>query len=360
MRAPRDSARHAGVLAALALAACAPAGPSLPWAAEPMPAAPTPATGPATPEQVELGRLLFHDPVMSSDRLVACVTCHGQVWGLSDGLPQSIGVGGVGPAGTGRTGPTHTRRNAQTIWNAAYRETLFHDGRAGSLEAQVLVPLEDITELGRDPGELEAELRTIPAYVALFAAAFPDEAEPVSTLIAARAIAAFERTLLSDNAPYDQYLRGDERALSEGARQGMFLFADAGCADCHAPPLFESARFENVGVPPLDGIEDRGRAEVTGDPADEGRFRVPTLRNLRETAPYLHTGAAPTMEDAIRSHRAALGGTALGGTALQDDEVAAIVLFLSKALTDKSREPRRPLTVPSGLEVPVDGYRVPR
>ena len=326
-------------------------GPRLPWQATPVPPAPEPPDNPTTAEKVELGRLLFHDPILSSDRQVACVTCHGQIWGLSDGLRQSVGVGGVGPAGTGRTGPTHTRRNAQTLWNVAFRQALFHDGRAGSLEEQVLFPLADPIEMGRDPESIVADLREIEGYRALFAAAFPGDDEPVTVQRMLEAIAAFERTLVSDHAPYDRYAAGDEAALSAEALRGMFLFAEKGCAGCHEPPLFESDRYELSLVPPGEE-EDEGRFEVTGDEGDRRRFRVPTLRNVRETDPYFHDGSVALLEDAIRIEAR--------GAELDDGEVRAIAEFLRKGLMDKSREPRRPLVVPSGLQVPLDGYQVPR
>ncbi|WP_373047746.1 cytochrome-c peroxidase [Vulgatibacter sp.] len=338
------------LLTALLLAGCAPdaEAPRLPWAAAPFPAVEAPPENPTTPEKVELGRLLFHDPILSSDRQVACVTCHGQIWGLSDGLPRSIGIGGVGPAGTGRTGPNATPRNAQTIWNAAFRATLFADGRAASLEEQVLFPLADPIEMGRDPEAIAADLREIPAYRALFAAAWPEDEEPIVVQRLLEAIAAFERTLVSDDAPYDRYVAGDEGALSAEAVRGMFLFAEKGCAECHVPPLFESDRYEPTAI----ASADEGRFAITGDPADRGRFRVPTLRNVRETAPYFHDGSARTLEEAIAAEAR--------GAALGEEEVAAIATFLRKGLMDKSREPKRPLEVPSGLRVPLDGYQIPR
>jgi len=327
---------------------------ALPWRAEPLAAPPEPADNPTTPEKAELGQLLFYDPILSSDRAVACATCHSEIWGMSDGLPRSIGVGGVGPTGPGRTGTSVTRRNAQTLWNAAYRETMFWDGRSDSLERQVLGPLHEARELGRDPDELAAELATIPAYAARFAEAFPGSTPAVSVTHLIQAIAAFERTMVSDRAPYDQFLRGDLGALSEEAQRGMWLFAEAECATCHVPPRFEAEIFADRGVPPVAGARDFGREAVSGDPADRAAFRVPTLRNVRETSPYFHTGGVDRLADAVR-HEAALAPRAL-----DDDEIDAIVTFLDKGLVDPSRSPGRPTDVPSGLTVPVDGFRIPR
>lgn len=316
--------------------------------------APEPADNPGTPAKIALGELLFYDPILSTDKAVACVTCHSEIWGMSDGLALSVGVGGTGPAGPGREGPTVTRRNAATLWNVAYRPLLFADGRTASLEEQVLGPLDEPKELGREPAAVIADLAANAEYSMRFGAAFPGDPAPVSALNLQRAIAAFERTLVTDRSPYDQYVAGDAGALSEKAQRGMNLFAEVGCAGCHAPPLFESSRFADRGVAPIAGLVDDGREEVTHDPADHAAFRVPTLRNVRETGPYFHTGAVDSLSDAVR-HEAARASRSL-----DDDEIADIVTFLDKGLTDPSRSPTRPTTVPSGLPVPVDGFRIPR
>lgn len=327
--------------------------PATPWAVRPFPPIVEPLDNPTTASKVELGRLLFHDPLLSTDRQVACVTCHGQIWGFSDGLPRSIGVGGMGPAGTGRTGPTQTRRNSSTLWNAAMREGLFWDGRATTLEDQVVFPMADPTELGRSPDEVAADIAGIDAYVVLFADAFPDEPPSPTAGQLVRAIAAFERTLVTDRAPYDRYVAGDERALSEAALRGMGVFAELGCPDCHAPPAFESARYAPA-ASDLSAPDDRGRAEVTGDEADERMFRVPTLRNLRATAPYLHDGSIASLEEVVRRE------AELRARSLSTDELTDLVEFLNKGLVDRAREPQRAVEVPSGLPVPQDGYRIPR
>jgi cytochrome c peroxidase len=324
--------------------------PPLPWEARLLPDPPEPADNPTTPEKVALGSALFHDPLLSADRAVACVTCHSQYWGLSDGLPRSIGVGGEGPAGLGRTGPNVTERNAQTLWNVAYRETLFWDGRAADLEEQVLGPLGDPAELDRPLAEVVADLREVPAYVALFEAAFPDRAAPLSEETVLMAIAAFQRTLLARNAPYDQYVAGDARALGEAEVRGMFLFAELGCAECHAPPRFERAGFE----PTLLTSADPGRMAVTGRASDRGRFAIPTLRNARESGPYFHDGSVATLDEAVRIE------LRRAPRAVDPAEEADLVRFVSTSLIDRTDEPPRPREVPSGLAVPLDGFRVRR
>lgn len=326
----------------------------LPWDPVALPAPPEPADNPGTPEKVDLGRLLFYDPILGSDRAVACATCHSEIWGMSDGLARSVGVDGVGPTGPGRTGDNVTARNAQTLWNVAYRETLFWDGRARTLEEQVLFPLHAAAELGRKPADVAADLSAIPEYVDRFAAAFPGEGDPVSVWHVQEAIAAFERTLVSDRAPYDQFIAGDPGALSEQAQRGMWLFGEVGCADCHAPPRFEAEIFARRAAPPAPGVRDRGRAGISGRPEDTGAFRVPTLRNVRESGPYFHSGAVDKLAEAVRME------AQLASRPLTDDEVLAIVTFLDKGLIDPSRSPGRPAEVPSGLPVPVDGFRIPR
>jgi cytochrome c peroxidase len=326
----------------------------LPWPAAAMPPAPEPANNPGTPAKIALGETLFYDPILSKDKAVACASCHSEIWGMSDGLALSIGVDGMGPTGPGRTGPNITRRNAATLWNVAYRPLLFADGRTASLEEQVLGPLHEQKELAREPEAVVADLAAIPEYAQRFGAAFPDDPAPVSVLNFQRAIAAFERTMITDRSPYDHYVAGDAGALSEAALRGMNLFAEVGCSGCHAPPLFEASRFANRDVTPVNDVVDDGRQEVTHDPADHAAFRVPTLRNIRETGPYFHTGAVITLEDAV-AHEATLASRPLDAA-----EVAALVAFLNKGLTDPSRSPTRPKTVPSGLAVPVDGFRIPR
>ncbi|MFO0553740.1 MAG: cytochrome c peroxidase [Polyangiaceae bacterium] len=323
-------------------------GPALPWAYSAFPE-----RAPEPPATVELGRLLFYDPILSGDQETACATCHSEEWGMGDGLAVSIGVDGEGPTGPGRTGPNQTTRNALTLWNAVFRFELFWDGRVQSLEDQALKPLLQEKELALDPKEAARRIGAIPAYRALFRAAFPGE-DIVTPIQIARALSAFERTLISDLSPYDRYVGGDEGALSDESIEGMTLFAEAGCASCHVPPLFESNRYV-MRIP----SDDPGRAAITGDDADEGAFRVPTLRNLRETGPYFHDGSVVALEDAVlaESQVSAARGE---GKSLDADEAALVAGFLKKALMDRSREPTRPDEVPSGLDVPRDGLRIPR
>jgi cytochrome c peroxidase len=322
--------------------------PPLPWPAEAMAPVAEPADNPSSAGKVALGRLLFYDPLLSSDRQVACATCHSELWGMSDGLDLSVGVDGEGPTGPGRSGPHRTTRNAQTLWNVGYRSSLFWDGRTSTLEEQALEPIAAEHEMNRNIDELVLDLRAIDAYRTLFSAAFPDDGEPVGAENLARALAAFQRGFVTSLAPYDRYVSGDLGALDHEARRGMFLFADAGCAQCHVPPLFESERFAHRDVPSAD----EGRFAVTGAEDDRGAFRVPTLRNLRETGPYFHDGSVVELREAVAHEARSL--------AMSDVDIDAIARFIHKGLMDRSREPDRPEQVPSGLDVPADGFRIPR
>lgn len=312
-----------------------------------------------TEEKRILGRFLFYDPVLSEDRQVACATCHSEQWGMSDGLPRAVGVEGSGPAGPGRTGPRQTRRNAPSLWNVAYKTELFWDGRAASLEEQPFGPMLSDDELAKAPEDTVAELREMEEYVALFEAAFPGEAEPVTAENLMKALATFERTMVTPRTPYDSYVRGDTGALSDDAIEGMWLLAEAGCTTCHQAPLFRADGYADRGIAELPGVADLGRFEHTGREQDRYAFAIPSLRNARITGPYFHTGAIADLEDAVRNQVEYSTQTGLCRE-FSDAEIALITRFIYEGLTDRSEEPRRPNRVPSGLPVPLDGTRVRR
>lgn len=325
--------------------------PTLPWPLIEFPELPEVAVD-VPEERIELGNLLFFDPVLSTDGETACGTCHSEVWGMSDGLPLSVGHGAGLPSGPQREGPNVTRRNSLALLNLAFRETLFWDGRSDSLEEQAIMPLLEATELSLDPELAIERLMAIPEYVERFAAAFPED--PAVTLDnLSAALSTFQRTIVSDRSPYDAYLRGHLGALDEGLVEGMFRFADMGCDGCHVPPLFESETFANRNVPGIDGIEDQGLAEVTELAEDIGKFRTTSLRNAAVTEPYFHNGTAQTLADAVEHE---LEQTGLPFT---DEDVQLIERFIRKALRDESRFAERPRNVPSGLPVPLDGQLFP-
>jgi cytochrome c peroxidase len=331
----------------------------VPWPITPFPDVSVPADNPTTDAKVELGRLLFYDPIVSVDGQTACATCHSEVWGMSDALPRSVGHGAGLLAGPGRTGDNRTRRNAMTLWNVGHRQNAFWDGRASSLEDQVHFPFAAPEEFAKSLSSVVSEVSAIPRYGGLFAAAFPEEPEPVSITTFARAIAAFERTLVSNHGLYESYLGGDAQAMSDAMLHGMALFAEERCNGCHVPPLFSSDRFEDRGVPAVAGVADAGRYEVTNDEADRNRFKVPTLRNLHETGPFFHTGAVVLPEDAVR-HEVDYSRDHDGARALDDSEVSDLTTFVVKALFDSKNSPTRPREVPSGLQVPIDGSSIRR
>ena len=287
----------------------------------------------ATPESIELGRLLFFDPVLSASNDLACASCHHPDLGFSDGLVKAVGAEG-----------RELERNSMTLWNVGYTRNLFWDGRAGSLEEQAQVPLTHLDEMAvADTAALEAELSALPDYASLFDAAF-DDGVTFENITAA--LADFQRTLLSQNSPFDRYAAGDTEALTPSQRRGLTLFRSAAtrCFECHSSPTFSTETFRNIGVP----SDDVG--------AGDGAFKVPTLRNIALSAPYMHNGSLATLENVIDFY-AAGGGRAHGmdsvdpfvlGFELSPQEKQDMVAFLY-ALTDETALPDVPTALPSGL-----------
>ncbi|MGB5348140.1 MAG: cytochrome c peroxidase, partial [Polyangiales bacterium] len=321
--------------------------PPLPWPATEFPALPKIAEE-APEARIRLGNLLFYDPILSVDKATACATCHSEFWGMSDALPVAVGHGAGPLAGPGREGPNTLRRNSPALFNLAFRESLFWDGRSESLEAQAITPLLADDELALDPEVAVAELLGIPEYVELFADAFPEKPE-VTVQNLASALAAFQRTMVSDRSLYDAYVGGHAATLNEELVEGMFRFAEMGCNECHSPPLFESETFADRKVPQTEGILDEGRAEVTGRQEDVGKYRTATLRNIFESEPYFHNGSVKRLEDAVRHE------LEQSGISFSDEDVRLIELFIRKGLRDDSRSADRPKRVPSGLPTPLDG-----
>lgn len=320
-----------------------------------------PADNPTTPAKAELGRLLFFDPVLSVNNDIACATCHHPDLGFADGRAQAMGAGGAG-IGPARSGGVALARSAPSLWNVGYAPTLFWDGRVTSLEEQALAPLTHVDEMGvTDTGALVSELRAIAEYTNLFQQAFGGDG--ASLINVQRALAAFERTLVSQNSAFDRYAAGQFDALTPSQRRGLALFRSAAtrCFECHAAPTFSSDTFRVIGVPDAAGqAHDPGRAGVTADGVD-GAFRVPSLRNVALTAPYMHNGLFQTLEEVVAFY-AAGGGRAISsqsianvdpfilGFELTAQEQADLVAFLY-ALTDESQSPAIPTRVPSGLPV---------
>jgi cytochrome c peroxidase len=247
---------------------------------------PVPADNPMTPEKVALGKQLYFDPRLSVDDTISCASCHDPKKGWSNGERFATGV-------RGQVGG----RNAPTIINAAYSELQFWDGRARLLEGQALGPIQNPIEMDHKIEDCVAKLNKIPGYREQFRKVFGTE---VTAENLAKAIAAFERTVLSGNAPYDRFKAGDAQALSEAAQRGMKIFFGKGhCAACHSGPNFSDHAFHNIGVGMDKPNPDLGRYEVTKQLGDRGAFKTPTLREIARHAPYMHDGSLATLEEVI-------------------------------------------------------------
>jgi len=255
---------------------------------EPMPPVPHPADNPATAEKLELGKMLYFDPRLSGSNWISCATCHNPALGFGDGLPRAIGHG-----------QKELGRHSPTVINSAYFAVQFWDGRARTLEEQALGPIQAAGEMNQNMDELLKELAAIPGYASRFGKVFG--ASGISPANIAKAIAAFERSVVSRDAPYDRYWKGDKKAMSASAVNGMDLFfGKAKCSICHNGPAFTDSGFHNIGVKnhgPLK--EDLGRFNVTKDPADKGAFKTPGLRHIAHSAPYMHDGSEATLMDVI-------------------------------------------------------------
>ncbi len=343
-----------------------PPAPPFEWRLPPgFPAPRVPADNPMTTAKVELGRRLFHDRALSGNGTYACSSCHHQELAFTDGRARAVGS----------TGELHPR-SAMSLANVAYGATLtWADPRLTRLEDQARIPMlnENPVELGLSGREDEVlrRLRADPDYPRMFSAAFPEDPDPVSLANVTRAIASFERTLLSGDSLYDRLVyRDDTDALSESAKRGMRLFFSErlNCSRCHGgftfsgPIAFEGARpipptFHNNGLYNLGGDgsypgDNPGLYAVTGQMEDMGRFRAPTLRNIELTAPYMHDGSLATLTEVIehyaRGGRLVADGPLAGdgrdsprksdlirGFDLDDRGKADLVEFL-KSLTDRS------------------------
>ena len=292
------------------------------------------------PEKVELGKMLFFEPRLSSSHLISCNTCHNVGFGGDDYLPVSIGHGW-------QQGP----RNAPTVFNAVFNAAQFWDGRAADLAEQAMGPVQAGVEMASTPERVVDTLNSMPEYIQRFKDSFPTEDDPVTFENMAIAIEAFEATLITPNSPFDLWLGGDDDAMSSDQVEGLALFMDKGCAACHAGVNFGGQNYFPFGLVQRPGADilpegDRGRFEVTQTATDEYVFRASPLRNIELTAPYFHSGAVWDLEEAV-----SIMGVAQLGAELNDEEVRKITEFL-RALTGEIPRVVYPLLPVSTRDTP--------
>lgn len=294
---------------------------------------PVPENNPMTDKKVELGKILYFDPKLSGDNDRSCATCHLPALGWSDGLPLFNAIGDEEGA-----------RHSPSIINSGYYTSNFWDGRAESLEEQAKGPISSPVEMNQNLDELVDELKAVEGYPEMFEEAFGEE---ITVDNIAKAIAAFERTIVINDTRFNQFLDGDYDALTEQEIQGMELFAGkAQCITCHSGPNFSDNEFHNIGI---EG-DDKGRMDVTGDEADDGAFKTPTLYGIGHHPPYMHDGSLETLEEVIDYYDR--GGDnhpnkspLIQELNLTDEEKEALLAFLN-VLTGENPEVEVPENIP--------------
>ncbi|MBL8177268.1 MAG: cytochrome-c peroxidase [Bryobacterales bacterium] len=308
---------------------------------------PIPATAPAlrsnlsNPAKLELGKMLFFDPRLSSSWLISCNTCHNVGLGGVDLLETSIGHGW-------QKGP----RNSPTVLNAVFNMAQFWDGRAKDLKEQAMGPVQAAVEMNSTPARTVKTLKSIPQYVSQFRKAFPGESDPVSFENMARAIEVFEASLITPDSAFDKYLRGEPAALNAQQKEGLEAFMSKGCRSCHGGVNLGGQGYFPFGVVAKPGAEvlppgDKGRFAVTKTASDEYVFKSPSLRNIALTGPYFHSGKVWDLRQAV----GIMGSSQLGAT-LTEKETDAIVAFL-QTLTGRQPEVTHPVLPPHTKETPL-------
>jgi cytochrome c peroxidase len=302
---------------------------------------PIPTTAPdlpgnlTSPAKVELGKMLYFDPRLSASHAISCNSCHNIGLGGADAEPTSIGHRWQ-----------HGGRNAPTVLNAVFNLAQFWDGRAKDLEQQAGGPIVNPVEMASPEPHVAEQLRGTPGYRDAFAKAFPGEPDPVTLGNAQKAIAVFEATLITPDAPFDRFLKGEVNALSPTQKEGLTLFMDRGCASCHNGINLGGGMYAPFGVVEKPGanilpVADKGRFMVTKTASDEYVFKVPTLRNIALTAPYFHSGQAWDLRQAV----AVMGASQLG-IQLSSDDIDKITAFLD-GLTGEQPKVTYPVLPPS-------------
>ena len=308
-----------------------------------------------SPQQIDLGRLLFFDPLLSGDKNLSCANCHNPELGFSDGMGRSVGARGQ-----------INQRSAPTLWNTAFLETFFWDSRASSLEEQATHSLFSAKEMGNTPRRLIASLNEVSSYRKLFQDAFPgtdlSKTSAISVANVVSALAAFQTSLISLNSPYDRYAHGDKAAMTSNQVDGLNIFRSfvARCSQCHTPPLFTNQQLAVIGTPEPEGLpRDVGAEETFASAKLRGAFKVPTLRNITNTAPYMHSGRFSTLREAVEFYTKGRGHAVpkeeelllhwhISEPNLTDVEIDLLVEFMA-ALNDERFMPNVPREVPSGL-----------
>jgi cytochrome c peroxidase len=294
---------------------------------------PHPSGSPPTPEKIALGKRIFADPELSATGSIACASCHDPRLAFADGEPTSKGI-------TGRPLVRHT----PTLWNVAWSPLLFWDGRAPSLEAQIRFPVEHPDEMGSTLDNAVDRFQRHDSYLKAFAAAFPDADPKISPRTIAQALAAYERTLVSPPTRFDKWVAGDSAALSASELDGLRIFAGKGqCINCHKGFAFTDHNFYDIGLP----SDDKGRGAEIGLAVADYAFKVPTLRELAWTAPYMHDGSLGTLDDVVRIYE--MGGIDRPTRAkdlppvirLSDAERADLIAFLESLSSETPPEPSR-------------------
>lgn len=284
---------------------------------KPIPAYPPAIEGnAATIEKVELGKMLFFDPRLSKSGFISCNSCHNVGMGGADYQETSTGHGW-------KQGP----RNAPTVLNSVYNVAQFWDGRAKDLAEQAKGPVQAGVEMNNTPENVVKTLKSMPEYVALFKASFPGEKDPVTFDNMAKAIEVFEATLITPDSQFDKYLRGDDSALSKVEKEGLALFINNGCADCHGGVNMGGDDYYAMGVVKMPGKDimagDKGRFSVTHAKDDEFMFKSPSLRNIELTPPYFHSGVVWDLEESVR----VMNDSQIGAN-LSDKDIEKITKFL--------------------------------
>lgn len=294
---------------------------------QPIPAAPPELPGnPSSPSKIELGKMLYFDPRLSASHAISCNSCHNLGLGGADAESTSLGHRWQ-----------HGGRNAPTVFNSVFNKAQFWDGRAKDLEQQAGGPIVNPIEMASPEAHVAEQLKGVPGYREAFEKAFPGESDPITLGNVRKAIAAFEATLITPNAPLDRFLRGEANALSPAQKEGLALFIDRGCASCHNGINVGGGMYAPFGVVEKPGADilpptDKGRFTVTKTASDEYVFKVPTLRNIRLTAPYFHSGQAWDLGQAV----AVMGASQLGAQ-LSADEVSKITAFLDGLTGDQPK-----------------------